>query len=164
MYFLTFFIFAFAVQIFFFFATFVHWHLWKSAYYFVVKSMYSWVCDWIWLVTSSMKTIFKDKLCGVKIKKIRLLFLKGQRFKNVFFFSNCPAISLTVENLVICPSICLSTTTTTIITKWTIQPPKGVILHPNALWPLGHYIITTTLTTTIITTATTTTKPTIATY
>ena len=65
----------------------------------------------IWLVTLSMKTILKDKLCGVKIKKIRLLFLKGQRFKNVFFFSN------SVENLVIHPSICLSTTTTPIITK-----------------------------------------------
>ena len=50
----------------------------------------------ILLVTPSMQTILKEKLFGVKIKKIRLLFLKGQRFKDIFFFSSYPAISLTV--------------------------------------------------------------------
>ena len=54
-----------------------------------------------------MKTVLKDKSFGVKVKKLfgvkvkKLILQKWQKFKKILFFSKCPAINLTVENLVI---------------------------------------------------------------
>ena len=44
---------------------------------------------------TSMKTTLKEEWFGVKIP---LVFQKRRRLKNVFFFSNCTAISRNVEN------------------------------------------------------------------
>jgi len=46
-----------------------------------------------------MKTILKDKSFGVKIAKIQPALKKWQRFKDIFLYGKCPAISLTVKNL-----------------------------------------------------------------
>ena len=56
--------------------------------------------DQIRLVTPSMNTVLKDKLCGVKSDDPSFTLELAKVKKN--FFPHCPAINLTVGNLVIC--------------------------------------------------------------